>query len=136
MSKLTEQLKRHEGFRRHPYHCTAGKLTIGYGRNLDDNGISEQEATDMLHQDVKSVRAELEYKPWFAILDRVRQDCIVNMAFNLGVPKLEKFVKMINALSLSDYGAAANEMIDSKWARQVGDRANELATQMKTGEYQ
>lgn len=134
---LKNQIVRHEGLKLKPYRCTAGKLTIGVGRNLDDKGISEAEAMAMLDTDIAEVAVELERRlPLFSKLDDVRKDALINMGFNLGVPGLLKFRGMIAALELSDYDKAAAEMLDSKWAKQVGNRAGELARQMRKGEYQ
>ena len=135
MYSLREQIKRNEGFSSTPYQCTAGKITIGYGRNLEDVGISEEEAEELLKGDINKVYSQLINYQWFAELDKIRSGVIVNMTFNLGLRGMLKFIKMINALSLKDYELAAKEMLDSRWARQVGGRATELAEQMRTGEY-
>lgn len=135
MSELIQQLKRHEGFKSKPYKCTAGKLTIGYGLNLDA-GIDEELAEIILKYKISKVTAKLEGADWFNSIDsQARRDLIVNMAFNIGVSGIFKFVKMINAISVRDYHLAANEMLDSKWAKQVGSRATELAEQMRSGQY-
>lgn len=132
-----EQIKRHEGLSLKPYKCTMGALTIGYGRNLDSRGVTAAEAQQMLLNDLSEVSERLT-STWPDILshDNVRQAAFVNMAFNIGVSGFMKFVKMHNALSLKDYEVAANEMLDSKWAEQVGSRAIELATQVRTGKFQ
>lgn len=135
-SDLHNQLTRHEGLRLKPYRCTSGKLTIGIGRNLDDSGISEREAELMLENDILKLFAVLPEKiDFFNELDKVRADILVNMAFNMGVNGLLKFKKMLTAIDDGYFTRAAAEMLDSKWAFQVGDRALELAEQMKTGEY-
>jgi len=139
MSRLIEQLKRHEGFRSNPYICTAGKLTIGYGRNLDNRGISEDEAIAMLNNDISDCRNMLERGEVGSIylsLCDVRRDCLVNMCFQLGYAGISKFVKMWNFLILDDFHGAAVEMLDSKWAKQTPERASELAEQMRSGQYQ
>ncbi len=136
MSDLTEQLKRHEGLRLHPYKCTAGKLTVGFGRNLDDKGITAREAELMLENDVLYLFSVLPSKiKFFNHLDKVRADILVNMAFNMGIAGLLKFKKMLSAMEREDWAQAANEMLDSRWAGQVGNRANELHKMMITGEY-
>lgn len=133
---LIEQLKRHEGRSLKPYKCTANKTTIGYGRNLDDKGISLEEAEIMLINDIREVESELSRKLMiFISLSKPRQDALVNMGFNLGVAGLLKFSNMIEALNHADYERAAKEMLNSKWAKQVGKRADELARQMKDGTY-
>ena len=137
MDRLTEQLKRHEGFRSKPYLCTAGKLTIGYGRNLDDVGVTESEALELLRQDIARARIDVSLNVEGAkLLDDVRFDVLVNMCFNLGIFKLLQFRKTLRAIQDHDFDKAAEEMLNSVWANQVGRRAIELAEQMRTGKYQ
>ncbi len=136
MDELLEQIKRHEGLRLKPYRCPSGKLSIGYGRNLEDSGISLEEAELMLRNDISSLRNVLRHYSWWESLDDVRKDAIVNMAYNLGVIGLLKFKRMIFALKKNDYDTAAIEMMNSKWAEQVGDRAKELSNQIRTGNYE
>lgn len=135
MNRLINQLKRHEGVRLYPYRCTAGKLTIGVGRNLDDVGISEGEAETMLWADVRRVRDDLENIEAYNSLDEIRQAVLLNMGFNLGTAGLSNFRKMWAAIEQHDYDEAARQMLDSQWAEQVGQRADELAEQMRTGEW-
>lgn len=123
------QLRQHEGYRRHPYTDTVGKLTIGYGRNLEDTGISEAEAEYLLEQDV--ARADRELRTAFRFYDRLtarRQAALVNMHVNMGLPRLMTFVRMIAALEHEQWKLAAAEALDSQWALQVGNRAKEIAT--------
>lgn len=131
---LLEQLQRHEGLRLKPYRDSVGKLTIGFGRNLDDRGISEDEAGFMLDNDIDQVEEELERMPLYLSLDPVRQVVLANMAFNMGVPTLLEFRRMLGALAERDWDRAADEMLDSKWAVQVDNRAEELAELMRRGE--
>lgn len=136
-TKLTEQLKIHEGLRLKPYRDTVGKLTLGIGRNLEDKGISEQEALFMLNNDVDYFYGQLNKKlTWFKALDDVRQNVLVNMAFNLGVAGLLSFKMTLYAISKGHFNQAATEMLNSVWATQVGQRAIELSKQMVTGKYQ
>lgn len=129
---LLDRLKQHEGFSSKPYRCPAGKLTIGYGRNIEDNGITEAEASFLLVEDVKRCRAECERAfAWFKNMDRERQDVIVELDFNMGLDRLKTFKKMLAACARKDYEAAKKEMLDSLWARQVGKRAETLAAIMK-----
>lgn len=134
--RLRAQLVRHEGERLRAYVDTVGKLTIGCGRNLEDPGISHDEAQYLLSNDIDvRVRALFtRYPTWFPQLDAVRQSVLVNMAF-MGIAKLAGFRKMLAALERGDYDTAAEEMLDSLWARQVGARARELSTQMRTGQW-
>lgn len=134
--QLLEQLKRHEGKSLKPYHCTAGKLTIGYGRNLDDVGISDSEASFMLRNDISKAYVDLiQNHPWVDDLDIARREVLINMVFNMGISRFNKFIKTLAAVRAGDYEEAAEEMLSSRWADQVGDRAHELARQMVAGEY-
>ena len=133
-----QQIKRHEGLRLEPYADTAGKLTIGFGHNLSANGISWRVAEQVFREDylVAEADARLTFdKSLWDELNRPRRGVLVNMAFNLGWVRLKHFKRMIRAIELADYALAAKEMLDSKWARQVGNRAAELAEQMRTGRW-
>ena len=135
--KLAEQLKQHEGLRLKPYTDTVGKLTLGIGRNLEDKGITEQEALFMLNNDVDYFYSQLNKKlTWFKMLDDARQNALVNMAFNLGIGGLLSFKMTLRLIEYGDYDNAATEMLNSVWAYQVGQRAIELSKQMATGEFQ
>jgi lysozyme len=131
---LVEQLKRHEGFRSHVYLCTAGKKTVGYGRNLDDTGLSKAEAEVLLINDIEAAKGELSvHVPVFVMLSPERKAVLVNMTVNLGITKLLGFKRMLEALRDQYFEQVAAEMLNSKWAQQVGGRAHELAAQMRTG---
>lgn len=131
LSTLEKALLRDEGLELKPYTDTVGKTTIGVGRNLDDNGITEDEALFMLRNDIQRSRHELAKFHWWRNLDSDRRDVLVNMHFNLGLPRLLSFKNMIAALDFGDYKLAADEMLDSLWAEQVGDRAVRLARVMR-----
>ena len=137
MSKLINQLKRHEGLSLSMYKCTSDRWSIGYGLNLEA-GITEKEADMLLTMRVDKVSFELLRKLPTSInsnINEARENVLINMAFNLGVNGLFKFKKMISALEVGDYNEASLQMMDSKWARQVGKRAIELSEQMRTGVY-
>lgn len=134
---VLSQIKRHEGLRLKPYYCTEGKLTIAYGRNLEDRGVSQDEADYLLANDLVFFKDRLAKElPWYLQLSEVRQAVLVNMAFNLGVDGLLKFKRMLSAAHKGNYELAAVEMLDSRWAGQVGYRAQELSEQMRTNEWQ
>lgn len=136
MTSLEDQLIDHEGLELKPYQCTADKLTIGVGRNIEDRGITEDEARYLLKNDIKIVEDELlEKKPVVAGLDAVRQRVLVDMGFNLGIPTLLKFQNMWAAIEEEDFERAADEAMDSRWAKQVGRRAERLCQAMATGEW-
>jgi len=117
-----------EGLRSAPYRCTSGKLTIGVGRNLDDVGISQDEALYLLDNDINGAVAELDRVwPWWRDLMHPAQRALVNMMFNLGALRFGQFRKMLAALETEDYSTAAEEALNSKWAAQVGDRAERIA---------
>ena len=128
-----EQLKIDEGFRGKPYKCTEGKTTIGYGRNLDDNPLTESEAEYLLQNDLNKVLKDVVRLPYYSKLNTKRRSVIINMVYDLGITRFKKFIKMNAALTVSDYELAAIEMLDSKWAVQVGDRATRLSKQMSRG---
>jgi lysozyme len=137
LQRLWEQLIQHEGLRLKPYHCSAKKLTIGVGRNLDDVGITEEEAMVLLGNDISRVITELDQNiPAFSSLNEIRKRVLVDMGFNLGISRLMKFRRMLAALETGNWSQAAVEMMDSRWARQVGSRAERLKLMMETGEEQ
>lgn len=131
---LRSQLERHEGLRLKPYRDTVGKLTIGYGRNLEDVGISRDEADFMLDNDIDQVERQLETVDEYQSLCPCRQTVIANMAFNMGFAGVMEFKNMWAAIGRKDWSRASKEMLDSHWSRQVGSRAVELSEIMRTGE--
>lgn len=134
LEKCKERLRKEEGLRLKPYRCSAGKLTIGYGRNIEDNGISIGEAEYLLENDVKSVIQQLNVKiPWINTLTENRQVVLVDMAFNLGIGGLLLFKNTLAMIQRGDYEAAAKAMLQSKWATQVGNRAEALSELMRLG---
>ena len=128
-------LKRHEGFRGKPYHCTAGKLTIGYGRNLDDVGITQEEAEILLSKDIQqAIRNAMDIFPALSKYTENRQIALINMVFNLGKTRFLGFVNMIKAIKKDYWMSASVEALDSKWARKdVGNRAIEIAEMLRKG---
>ena len=135
LEQLRAQLLRHEGLKLRPYKDSVGKLTIGVGRNLDDIGISYVEAVVLLDHDVERTIAWLlaNHGQWFTRMTSERQAAIINMVFNLGPGGFSTFQDAIAALEAGDYPRAAGAMLQSKWARQVGLRAAELAGIIRTG---
>jgi lysozyme len=135
MDRIKEQLVRHEGLRLKPYRCTAGKLTIGVGRNLDDSGISQSEAYIMLINDIMNCEKQLQAKipDIYNQLDEVRKSVLLNMCFNLGINGLLGFKNTLAFVKAGDWERAANNMLVSRWAKQVGRRAIELSELMRKG---
>jgi len=153
--KLIDQLILHEGLELKVYKDTLGIDTIGVGRNLEDRGItdgelmhmnllreeihttgiSEEDARFLLGNDIDIVERELlDAHPCMERLDDVRIRVLLDMAFNLGVPRLRKFKNMWAGIHEGDYIRAGDEMMDSRWANQVGARAVRLCKMMKEGE--
>jgi lysozyme len=131
---MVAELKRDEGVELKPYRDTVGKLTIGVGRNLDDVGISDDEAEFLLHSDIARTARDLDaHLLWWRDLDEVRQRVILNMAFNMGTVGLLTFTHTLEAIRTGAYAQAADGMLGSLWARQVGPRATRLADMMRTG---
>lgn len=147
--KGMDLLKRHEGFQARVYKCPAGKQSIGYGYNLEANplkldikiiggfykhGISETEAERLLVDELTRLDLILSGKlDWWQNINEARQSVLLNMAYNLGVNGLLKFSKTLGFIRNHDFARAAQEMLDSSWARQVHGRASELALIMRTG---
>lgn len=133
MTRTEELILRHEGYREKMYTDTTGHATIGIGFNLDA-GMSEAEAKLLLKYRVGLLREHLSYKvPAFNGLSANRQDVLIDMAYNLGLPGLMKFKKMLAAVNEGGFGRASREMLNSKWADQVGTRAIRLAQMMDEG---
>jgi len=126
--RLRNTLIRHEGLKLLPYKCTAGKLTLGVGRNIEDRGISKETAMQMLDEDIELCLNELmERLNYFENLPTEVQETLVNLCFNMGISRLMKFQLMLGAIQAGQYELAAKELLDSRYARQVGKRAEELA---------
>ena len=134
MDKMIEQLVDHEGLELHPYEDSLGILTIGVGRNLEERGISEDEAFYLLGNDIEIIWDELiKQHPIVEDLDDQRQMILLDMAFNMGVPRLGKFKKMWAAIKDGDMIEASKQALDSRWADQVGRRAERLAERLTSG---
>jgi lysozyme len=134
-SNLEESLLAHEGLKLTPYTDTRGVLTVGVGRNLQV-GLSKDEALFLMRNDISRCRKELASYLFFKHLDPVRQDVLIELCFNLGLAGLLKFKKMLDAIQSKSYSIAANELLDSLWAKQVGQtRSKNLANRLKTGQY-
>lgn len=134
IDRLKEILRDHEGVRNYPYEDTVGKVTIGVGRNLTDNGLSDEEVEHLLHTDVTRVLGRCLSLDYWSSLSDSRRLVVADIVFNIGFTKWSRgFVKANQAIRDKDYKKAAEEMLDSKWARQVGRRAIKLARVMETG---
>jgi lysozyme len=135
LTKLRQQLRIHEGYETKPYTDSVGKLSIGVGRNLDDIGLSDDEIQLLLDNDINRAMKGAEKFSWWKDLDSVRQMVVLDMIFNLGLAGFCKFRKTISYIASSNYSAAAMEMLDSKWADQVKNRAVTLSRMMNTADW-
>ena len=128
---LAVDLLRDEGCVLHAYKDSEDFLTIGVGRLIDDRvggGITLAEARYLLNNDITRTIIELDNKlPWWRDLPEPKARALANMHFNLGWPRLSQFKKMLDALGNSRWDDAAREALDSKWASQVGARAERIA---------
>lgn len=123
-----------EDRRNFPYEDSVGRLTIGIGRNLEDNGLSNEEVDTLFFNDHENACRDAEQFEWFHGLDPIRRMVIIDMIFNMGISRFRGFINTIKALEAGDYRRAAMEMQDSRWYRQVGRRAKPLVRAMATGE--
>jgi lysozyme len=142
ITDITSQLKRDEGLRLVPYKDTRGKVTVGYGHNLTDDGgpltpITQAQANAWLVSDIAHAKSELlEHLPWATMLAEVYAGVLTNLCFNMGIGGLLEFQCTLNLIHSGRYGEAADELLRSAWATEVGLRANRLYTQLKTGQWQ
>jgi lysozyme len=134
IDNLKQQLTNHEGFRAKPYKCPAGKLTIGVGRNIEDNGISVEEAEFMLENDIKRCIEELRdiFKD-FDTFGENQKMALIDFIFNIGKTTFLKFRKTISAIKKQDWEEASKEMINSLWYKQVRNRGKFITEQIKKG---
>lgn len=145
LESLERQLITHEGLRLFPYDDATGHqvkrgskvsgcLTIGVGHNLTDRGLTKEQCLMLFREDIATVMGELDAAfPWFRMLDWTRQACLIDMAFNLGLPKLAEFARTLTAIQHGQFYDASVFMLESHWAEQVGNRALTLSHMMETG---
>ena len=136
MDRVTVNLQKEEGFSRWVYDDHLGVKTIGYGRNVDKGangpGITADEAMVLLQNDIKRVAAELaERLPWVTGLDPDRRECLVEMSYQLGWPRLSKFVLMLAALKSGDWNESADQLLDSRYAKQTPARVERYAARLR-----
>lgn len=136
-SLLIKDLVRDEGLELSAYHDSEGYVTIGIGRMIDrrrGGKITKEEAYYLAGHDIDGVERDLDRDlPWWRQMTEARQRALANMCFNLGLPKLLEFKVTLAHLKAGRYVEAAREMMDSKWAKQVGDRAERLAEMIREG---
>lgn len=136
--RLLTDIEEDEGCKLKAYKDSVGVWTIGYGHAYvnPDTVWSQEQAYAALKVDVARIKTYLDrYLPWWRDLDDLRQDVLVNMAFNMGVTHLIQFHNTLAAIQQHDWQAAHDGMLASKWAKQVGLRAERLALQMLKGRH-
>jgi lysozyme len=137
LDKLIDMVKRHEGLRLKLYADSCGKLTIGYGRCIEDIGISQQEADLLLMNDLtRSVNDLANNLPWLYEIDDIRRAALVDLCFQLGWRGLSKFQKTLEYAEKKYWDKAADELLDSIYAKQAPKRANEISEMLRTGQWQ
>lgn len=138
--ELTVQLRRDEGEVLSAYKDHLGFLTIGIGRLIDPKkggGITREESAYLLRNDLNRIdRALQERIPWIVTLSNARRGVLQNMAFQMGIDGLMRFRNTLTMIEQGEYSKAADEMLNSEWARQTPERAKRLATQMRTDVWQ
>lgn len=133
---IMEMIKRHEGYRDRVYRDSLGIPTGGYGHAFLDGSPLPRLVSELLFEhdyDIAVKDFEILANREGLDLDPVRRGVIINMLFNMGIVRVQKFKKMLSALATKQWDVAAAEMLDSKWAKQVGHRAEELAEIMRKG---
>tara|TARA_B110000879_G_C10757866_1_gene350419 strand:+ start:109 stop:519 length:411 start_codon:yes stop_codon:yes gene_type:complete len=133
MVRLRETITRHEGSRLQMYQDSLGIWTIGVGHNIQEKGISPQVMELMLDEDLLEAISELKRSvSFFSKMPQQVQEALVNLSFNLGIPRLMQFKKTLALLREGDFESAADELLDSRYAEQVGRRALEIADMIRT----
>ena len=133
---IYDQLRRDESVRDTMYRDELGNATVGVGHNLS-TPLSARAIQMILEDDVSAKKIEMDASlPWAASLDDARYGALLNLSFNMGVGGLLGFPRMLRAIQAQDWDVAARELLDSRYARQVGDRATRLAAQLQTGVWQ
>lgn len=135
IEKLTASIKHHEGLRLKPYNDSVGKITIGYGRNLTNVGISQEEAETLLSNDIQSAIGKAKTLPWWSSVydNDARARAFTEIGFNIGFGAMAKFSRALDAASRNDWNTCAAEFLNSLWAAQVGKRAETLASMIMRG---
>ena len=133
IEKIKETLIKHEGLVLDMYKCSADVWTIGVGHNLEDKGISNRAAMVMLEDDINDAIDDLERNlTFFHSLPATAKEALVNLSFNLGITRLLQFKKTLGLLREHKFTKAANELLDSRYATQVGYRALEVAEMIRS----
>lgn len=131
---LRARLSRTEGRKSKPYVDTVGKLTIGVGWNLTDKGLPDDIIDELLSRSIVEAVKEADKIPVYAKLNVARKTVLIDMVFNMGLQAVLGFRNTLDMMGRGDFKGAAENMLKSLWAEQVGNRAIELAEIMRSGE--
>lgn len=151
-NEMIQRFVLHEGCVLQPYKCPAGCWTIGVGRNIEANPLTEEEkrvcgdymhgitknaAYYLLRNDIERVKKECQKNiPFFNKLDKERRWALLDMCFNLGINGLMKFKRMLGSIGVGNYDLAAEQCLQSKYAKQTGKRAQRVAKTIRTGRFE
>lgn len=135
LDRLEREIAIDEGFRGSPYLDSVGVLTVGYGRNLESNPLTADEARYLMLNDVIACIRDLESFEFWQQATTPRRHALINMRYNLGAGGFREFRRMIAAANRGDWQAAADEAQDSKWFRQVKSRGPKIVNVLRTGEH-
>jgi len=133
---IMDEIKKHEGYSDTVYIDSVGVPTVGYGHALLHGSKIPAVVADLLFEQDFNIAIKdytILSNRWGIELNPVRRGIIVNMLFNMGMTRVSKFQNMLTALLSKNYDKAADEMLNSRWATQVGKRADELANKMREG---
>ena len=128
MEDLLKRIKEHEGFRSRVYKCTEGYDTIGYGFAIKDLELDEDIAEEILLRKLEKLIKRIRDKfDWLDTVPHEVQGVLVNMSYQMGVTGVSKFKKALHAMQMFQWKIAADELLDSRWAKQTPNRAKELS---------
>ena len=128
MNNLLERIKEHEGFREKVYKCTEGFDTIGYGFAVKDLVLDKDIAEEILLRKVESLISRVRKKfNWLDTVPQAVQGVLVEMSYQMGLSGVSKFKKALHAMQMFQWSVAADELLDSRWAKQTPNRAQELS---------
>lgn len=135
--EVYELIKKHEGLRLKKYLCSQGYPTIGYGHKMINNEYEEitlEKAQELLEEDVEEAYNSVLYIfPSFGGFSLNRKAALIDMTFQLGASGLKHFKKAVTLTNLGAWNEAADEYLDSLWARQTPNRAKEVTDMIREG---
>ena len=128
MKDLLKRIKHHEGYRKSVYQCTEGYDTIGYGFAIKDLELDEDVAEEILIRKVEKLIKRVRKRfDWLDSVPHAVQGVLVEMSYQMGLSGVCKFKKALHAMQMLQWKLAADELLDSRWAKQTPNRAKELS---------